>query len=438
MAITQCNSLEQLETCIRNPSSFVPTFEFRVRSFDLPLDAQDVAYLGTTIKPFADEVSVINNGGTVNRSMNSKNFEQPEYQLPANFIALGICVLAYVEPYGMGIDGNLLTTQANVLAMTKQPYSPDNYYEGFDATLVNNAGVASVCPTILDWGSPTWTFSDWFFKTYRMSVQCQVQSNVHEVLNERLIDMGNCCVDTSKEGFSNANGDWLDACTMTNSRLRAIQLAGLQPDLSAVGLPAMADMGFFQPLNAKATYDVRQGVVANQMTADGLRLPPQPVAFGGVQAAGQHKWYKFDVPRFIRAHRNIKIQMERLPEDLPNWVRMVRSAGMSMNSGVIPTGGGAAKIGDIVVGDASYTAYLKTLRGKLPGGRVSIGIGLKGLLVDDSMCTNDFEQFINGLSAGEAADAFNWTGGPATSNAAVVDAGKAIFGSKGGCGSCGT
>lgn len=414
---TQCNSPEQLETCLRNPGVLVPTFEFRLRTIDLPLDAQDLSYLSESIKVFADEQSVCATNGATARVSQSKNMEQPEYQLPADFIALGVCALAYVEPYGVAIDGNLFAYD-QMCAVPPPPrdvISPDVWFNETQAWLGSNLDGAGAfiegCPAQLDYGIATWKFVDWFFKTYRMSVGCQVSSNVHEVLNERLVDMGNCCIDTSKTGFSNTNGSIKEAVVLTNARMA--QIAGtpcLIPSLGVVGLPnpSAHTLGQFKPINANVTQ--RFDRADDDYTVVPVRYTVQPQAFGGIEAAGAHRWFKFDVPRVIRAHRNIKITLEREIDDTPNWVRMIREGSVHICSNLSSC---SPTLNEFVVGDHSYTARVRSTLARIPGGRIMIGIGLKGLLLDGSLCS-DVEMLFNNMSAADAYTRYGWTGGPTT------------------------
>ena len=440
MACTTCKSPEHLEQCLANPGVLVPSFEFRARTIDLPVDQQDLSYLSTEIKVFAEEqpVTGITN---VARSTTSKNFEQPEYQLPADFIALGVCVLINVEPYGMGVDGTYLGTPDQVCALPFDPVSPDVIFDEEDAFNVPNRAQFSLttqCPAQLSYGHATWKFADWFIKSYRMAVQCQSASNVHEVLNERLIDMGNCCADSSKEGFSTATGDYLEAVRLVNERLLNIWgTPALYPNAPLSTIPALtaANFGLFQPLNAQAELVQGGGGATPRRiltTAKRLAVPPQ--AFGGLQSAGTGgRWFKFDVPRVIRAHRNIKISLQSLPDDQPNYIRMLREAMVRPCSTPISCATDS-RSHRIVVGDASsYTAYARSTMARIPGGRIQIGIGLRGLLLDPSICS-DVESIFNNMSAAECTARFGWTGGQCNSldpqRVAAGSIGK-IFGSCG-------
>lgn len=444
MVCTACTSPEQIDMAMQNPGSLVPTFEFRIRTIDLPLDAQDISYLDTEIKVFAEEESVTTPSGA-SRMTTSRNFEQPEFQLPTDFIALGVCALAYVEPYGMGVDGNVFGPPAAVCALPFDLLSPDVLYneQGAFPAPGNTQFTActTMCPAQLDFGTSTWKFADWFFKTYRMSVGCQISNGVHEILNERLIDMGNCCADTAKEGFSTAFGSYAEAVRLVNEKLIAMagQTALLPPATAAGPAITLNNMGLFQPLNAHAELVQNAGdntaPTGRRIRTTAERLTVQPQAFGGVQAGGAGlKWYKFDVPRVIRAHRNIKISLNRYDEDLPNWIRMIREGSIrTCDPATFCTGTTRTQI---VVGDASsYTAYARSTMARIPGGRIQIGIGLKGLILDASLC-NDVESLVNNMSAAQCA-ALGWKGGPCgqydTASPTVASLTKALSSGAVGC-----
>ena len=262
-------------------------------------------------------------------------------------------------------------------------------------------------------GYPTWEFAEWFLKTYRLSVNCQISNLTKEIMNERLIDMGNCCSDVSKEGFGTSNVSALSMARALNDRLNA--MTAPFPDYADANLPAIGDPGQFSLLNYDDWFDHADGDFhADPLNYEWERAGVQ--AFGGPQATGTHKWWKFDVPRLIRAHRNIKITLQRSPsgQDEANWQRMIRAGAIHGCMTPMHCLDDSIATGTMYVGSGSTTTIVHALQAYLPHGRVQIGIGLKGLILENNMC-NDVESFFGNMTGAEALEKCGWIGGPCTS-----------------------
>ena len=147
-----CRNMTDLATCLQAPSHAVPTVEFTVYNFELPLNQADVNFFNQgEINIFATRNTVATPNGQPSIS-SSRNLTDMTLTFDVPFVLMGLCVYAYSDPVSTTVPGN--TFDRAIVTASGAPASPDTLYSNaaLAQLLTGNpaATAASVSPAVLD------------------------------------------------------------------------------------------------------------------------------------------------------------------------------------------------------------------------------------------------------------------------------------------------
>lgn len=371
-----CNTVDELIQCARLPMHAYPTVEFALRNIELPLNRDDYEWLNSNeINMFGID-SFTNQRPSIARGRNTTG---PTFTVDTPTIATGVCIFAYGEPYSTVVEGNQF---GPTTALTEIPASPINLRNQalalaalFNAGAVP-AGLTMHCPAQLDWGGPTWRLIWAFLNSFRLQFNCP-NSGYDIIMDERLVDIGNCCSLIDFSGLSDAK----TPATFITRRMNA-RLAGLVNNLPTAlnvsdGYVPIQDPGYFIPINCEQNSDFE--ITPNRAVAD-FAAYGRPAALPAIE-----NWYRLPFPMPLDANTKLKLLFERSNGDEDYQVRL-NDEGIIRNCvGPVPAIAGGLfpihednKARDATGGDASFT--------QIPGGMLRLGVGIKGFQVREGVC----------------------------------------------------
>lgn len=369
---TPCRNMTDLAACLQAPSHAVPTVEFTVYNFELPLNQADVNFFNQgEINIFAQRQTVTTPNGQPSIS-SSRNLTDQTLTFDVPFVLMGLCVYAYSDPVSTTVPGNTFGPRA---AVTNGIASPDNMYS--DQAFVDALAGPPIPPgtinlfssAALDWGGPAWRFIWAFMHAYRLVMRCPTSS--YEILmDEALADIGNCCGQTQFEGFGNSSIDHNYLVQRTNDRLASL----------AYPIAGWADPGVFFPQNVH----VGTNAAHTAFVIDPQKLMPQQASYGRpFSTPTVEQWYRLPCPIPFPAVPQPKLKISLVQEagDQSYLQRMLQEATGALNQ--VITG---LPDDTFPVTPVGPSARGITRNQKIPGGQLRIGIGLKGFEVRESVC----------------------------------------------------
>ena len=417
-----CKSKEDIDRFLACDPAHMPVVEANLRNVALPLCADDYNFfLGTDsvtgaqtgVDYFANPQS---GGAPFNpRSMSrAAGLVRSGLKFRTDFILDSICVQVHCEPNAWALDGNQFSPQTTVDA-SGIPASPDLPWAGPDnpfgyytaGTAINRVNAQ------LEWGGPTWRAAHWFLQAFRLKMQCPSAANVHELLNERLTDLGNCCLGTSYEGFGKSKASPIMGVRLTNGRLAALRAAAQFPVIAQQRLAlgngitaANQDVGYFIPFNCTQTPNEALGLVNRTP----IRMGVVDESYGSqdVSPGAASKWYRLPIPRVIEHDENIEIILQTdTAGDIDFLDKMfmemtIMTATGNVGASPVPGVNGLAETaGTYMLGDGPYTTLAGTGYVRIPGGFMRVGLALKGFMLDANVCSS-VRGYYNNLTLAEA------------------------------------
>ena len=415
MKSSMCTTADQLAECITCDPTNMPVVEGNLFQTSAPISQGDVNFLSggvdqnnqqTGIDFFSDAgpsantdptnpISASRDGGLVRVGLRFRT----------EFILDSICVKLHCEPQAMAIDGNQFFNQSQV---TEVPTSPEEF--NWDVPLSDGTWLQH-CNAQLEVGSPIWRASHWALQAYRMSLQCPSSPRIHEIMKQRLVDLGNCCLGTEYEGFGMTDASPRDFVNNTNRKLFSLTSSAQCPILPtdpSQGISCVSngitaanqDLGYFVPFNARQKWNMDPASPYAHRYTEASRMKVAHSAFGSaVTSPGAFKWFRLAIPRVIGKDENIEISLTRSPQDAEFFQRMIRELSYQACSTMLPnqTRGVVA----ITLGDgASYTSMTSANYVRIPAGLWRFGIALKGWLLDANLC-GTVKQRMNSMSLTE-------------------------------------
>jgi hypothetical protein len=428
-----CKTKEDIDRFLACDPAHIPVIEANLRNVLLPLCADDHNFFqgfdaATGAQIGVDYFANPQGGGQAfnPRAMSrGAGLVRSGLKFRTDFILDAICIQVHCEPNAWALDGNQFTTQALVLA-NGVPASPVHPWEAGAASIPwYGPGTAIALNRVnsqLEWGGPTWRAAHWFLQSFRLKMQCPSAANINELLNERVVDLGNCCLGTSYAGYGESEASPVKEVKFINGRLRALQTNNQLPVIPATRfsqgngiLAAGQEVGFFVPFNCEDTMTFVNGI--NGTVGTVKRTPERTYvkkeAYGSqdVSPGASSKWYRLPIPRVIQHDENIEIILQTDPNDIDFLDRMflemsvIQAAGAAGLNDIIPgltgsTGGGATGT-TAVMGDGTYTCLATKGYVRIPGGYMRVGIALKGWMLDANLCSS-IRGYYNNLSYTEA------------------------------------
>jgi len=371
--ITPCRTMTDLQSCLEADTHCVPTVEFTVRNFELPLNSNDLAFLAAPeINLFAARDVEARSTAAAQAYATSRNLTDTTLTFDVPFILLGICVYAYGDPYSTLVEGNQFYPQQCLADFNRLPASPMNLRRPLTAGLFGGDPPASfdeVEPAQIDWGGPTWRAISAFLHAYRLEMRCP-SSSYDLLMDEALADIGNCCSQIEWGGYGHSKTSHIRVTRNINDRLAA----------NRANMPGGTDPGFFVPINCEQD---ETGVITPQRYVGDEAAYGRPITMPAVE-----QWYRLPCPIPFPSipQPKLKITLKKANGDEGYVARMIQE--MSMDDRLNPVPGLASSqfpINDINpqqwVPDGGYGGFTR-----IPGGQMRIGIGLKGFEVRASVC----------------------------------------------------
>lgn len=379
-----CNTVDELIECAKLPMHAYPTVEFALRNIELPLSQTDYNWISSNeINLFGIDSLMRDNAA--NRIARGKNTTGPTFTVDTPTVVTGICVFAYGEPYSTVVEGNQFYPRSAMDNAATIPASPINLRQSLAADGVTPCwqkllpgGVAGnftgACPAQLDWGGSTWRFIWAFLNAFRLRFDCP-NSAYDTIMNERLVDIGNCCSLIDFSGLSDAKTPH----TFIARRLNAVMENITLPTSPATsdGSGTVAEPGYFVPINAEQNADGE--ITPNRMTAMDAAYG-RPAALPAVET-----WYRLPFPMPLDTNTKIKLILDKAEGDEDYFTRMIDEGVMRSCAGPIPSATGSHFRIDETDHDADddggYAGFTN-----IPGGMVRLGLGLKGFQVREGVC----------------------------------------------------
>jgi len=378
--------MPDLVSCLNAPLHTVPTVNFTVRNLEAPLNQEEYDFLTQSeINFFSTTQS--DRTGAASAYSKSRNVTDQTMTFDTPFVLLGICIYAYGEPNGMTVPGN--NFHGGVIPSL--PASP--------LTLRNNAALQAglfaegavpdgveICPARLEWGIPTWRAIWAFMHAFRLQMRCP--NSAYELLiDESLADLGNCCSQFDYQGYSSLKQGHIRLAQRVNHRLHEETM----PTQTGV-----TDAGIFVPINAEQHAD---GEIVPYNLAPDFTALGRPETEGAVE-----QWYRLPCPIPFIPSTKIKMTLKVGDSgDQPYLVRMLEELTMAQCISPVPDlNGGACNFPiaeDGVAADPDGGIACETY---LPGGKLRIGIGLKGFEVRGG-CADELAEMVVGKSFAEIA-----------------------------------
>ncbi len=371
-----CNTVDELIECARLPLHAYPTVEFAVRNVELPLDSDDYDWITSNeINLFGvDSFSPRGMAGKISRG---KNTIGPTFTVDTPVIVTGICVFAYGEPYSTVVEGNQFGPRVDIAGLDNTPASPINLRSNQLANLFEGGAAPSqntwACPAQLDWGGPTWRFIWAFLNAFRLRFDCP-NSAYDSIINERLVDIGNCCSLIDFSGLSDAKTPHTFITRRLNTRLAGITMPSTIQTYD--NSPAVTEPGYFVPINSEQNADGE--ITPNRMTAMDAAYG-RPAALPAVES-----WYRLPFPMPLDTNTKIKLIMDKAEGDEDYEQRMLDEGLMRSCASPIPGVGPNFRLDETehdADDDGGYAGFTN-----IPGGMMRLGLGLKGFQVREGVC----------------------------------------------------
>lgn len=374
------DTVDEILALAQLPLHAYPTVECAIRNIELPLNEADYNWVTS------NEINLFgidNFLGNLSRQTMTygRNMSQPTLQVANPVVITGVCVYAYGEPFSTVVEGNNFGPRSAVQGLDNLPASPINLRDSQKDALIPGAektfdseSLTTLCPSQLDWGGPTWRFIWAFLNAFRLRMECP-HSSYENLINERLVDIGNCCSLVDFSGLSDARAPHNYITRRINARLAGIDLPTSMATFD--GASAVTDPGYFVPINCEQNADGE--ISPNRMTAVEAAYG-RPAAMPAVEA-----WYSLPFPMPLDPNTKIKMILEKASGDEAYETRMLDEGLMRQCEGPIP----ALPSGRFPIDedahdadpDGGYAGYTT-----IPGGQMRLGLGLKGFEVREGAC----------------------------------------------------
>lgn len=381
-----CKVLEDLPSCLSAPAHAVPTVQYRLLNLDLPFDKSQVSlFQQQDINLFASNVTGTDQSGQAFET--SDNLIADTFSFTTPFIMMGVCIYAYGEPFGFAMDGNQFGSQATLEGLNAMPGSPMLLRS--DAAYLAQLGLPNplgandfACHSQLEYGSATWKAIWAFMNAYRIIVECPNTSSGEYLINELIADIGNCCSHAIPEGFGASKTSWIAYVRAVNERLRAIRTGQGLPDQTIAPFPvSTGDPGYFLPFNCEQSYNDGAG-----STVTPYRQPVDFAAFGREFINPTiEQWYRMTCPIPMDKDTKIRVYLHRNTGNNPYLDRFISEATMQKCMSPIP--GNANTVEMTEEAGAQVHTHEPSTFTRIPGGKLRIGVGLKGFFVKPKVCS---------------------------------------------------
>ena len=326
--------------------------------------------------------------------INSLHVKQP-------MVIDSVCFVLRADLEGAGMDGNLFGDMTSALAALSNgqglpsTQTPWGNWAMIQAAQTLLAAVSRY-PSQLDINRCAMRAARLAMECFQVSVNCPgAVHGRHEILRERLMDVGNCAFGPIASGVGLHKRAWLNSVLRANKRMQVMATNGLFPSTQTAGLfdfevPALTassqltdpSYGFFYPWNE---------VEARKSAAMGADIVPwqQPCideSLATLTVPGARHWVKLPRPLVLDRDDNIDIKFDVDQEDEHYRNHMLQNMcyqpPISMIRGLSTTQA-AAKL---LATSGAYCAAMTQLFTRVPVGILRFGFLMKGYMVDCDEC----------------------------------------------------
>lgn len=372
--ITPCRTMTDLQSCLEADTHCVPTVEFTVRNFELPLNQADLNFLDANeINLFAARQVEERSTTLVQPYASSRNLTDQTLTFDVPFILLGICVYAYGDPVASIVEGNQFYPQQALQDFNQLPASPMNPRQANNGALFGAGGAPQtfeeLCPAQIEWGSPTWRAVWAFLHSYRLEMRCP-SSSYDLLMDEALSDIGNCCSQVEWGGYGTSKMSHIRNTRNINDRLQ----------INRTTMPGGADPGFFVPINSELS-------VTPDVEITPQRYVGEEAAYGRpISMPAVEQWFRLPCPIPFPSipQPKLKITLKKANGDEGYLARMIQE--MAMDPCLNPVPGLGSGMFPTLENGAPLQTNGYGMMTRIPGGQMRIGIGLKGFEVRASVC----------------------------------------------------
>lgn len=392
----------------------LPTAQTTVKNLTAPLSDTDCRFwLGLDQRDFRQDVNLFVSPDALNPNPDDPRNESGT-TISSGLVDVGvrtkvpmlvdsICIVMRGELDLSGMDGNLIGDMTHVLdALTAGTDVPTSQNRISDLGLPS--GVRRYAAQ-LDINRCCLRAARYFMEAFQVSVMCPTSPNVHEMVRQRLVEIGNCCFGPRPDGFGANLRGYLQDIRRANERMHLLATRGTFPtpatsarfdmELTGVATQDMADplYGFFRSFNCEEARDLLTGTIAE--------TPVQQLSAiegaGSLAVPGASKWLRFRKPFVLDKDDNIDIKLSVDPTE-----EMFRSLALQQLcyqppisqiklSGQALTPAQLAAVLDST--DGTYTAHILDLMARVPTGTLRFGILLKGVMLDCNVCSDVKKMF---------------------------------------------
>jgi len=397
--VSPCKVLDNLSECLSAPAHCVPTVEYRLVNFELPIDDRQYQFFNLQeINLFVDDPLAEDQSDLVT----SSNLQARGLSMNAPFVMMGICIYAYGEAHALALDGNWYQGQEALEALAVFPGSPTLLRS--TATYLQRLGLPVdqvACQAQFDWGNPTWRAVWAFMHAYRIRVECPDTSTGEYLMDDTVADVGNCCSHALPEGFGDSKTNWIQYVRTVNDRLHEIQNGVGLPNVTNSDIPGVgstADAGYFFPFNVEQGFS---GADGSTSTVTPYRQPVDITAFGREYMNPTiEQWHRFACPIPLERESKIRIYFYKNNGSAPYLTRLLTELCMQRCIAPIATNTNPITLFEDDENPTTETQGYSTWT-KIPGGRLRIGVGLKGFFVRPQVCADLVSLVKNGALPGE-------------------------------------
>ena len=327
--------------------------------------------------------------------INSLHVKQP-------MVIDSVCFVLRADLEGAALDGNLFGDMTHALAaLLAGAGLPSTQTPWGNTAMANQASQPSLAavsryPSQLDINRCAMRAARLAMECFQVSVNCPgAVHGRHEILRERLMDVGNCAFGPIASGVGNNKRAWLNTVLRTNKRMQIMANNNLFPSQATANLfdfevPAAqgatqntdTNYGFFYPWNE---------VESVRATANTVQVVPwqQPVideSLSTLTVPGARHWVKLPRPLVLDRDDNIDIKFDVDQEDEHYRNHMLQNMcyqpPISMIRGLDATRAAA----QLLATSGAYTANMTQLFTRVPAGILRFGFLMKGYMVDCDEC----------------------------------------------------
>jgi hypothetical protein len=315
-----------------------------------------------------------------------------------------LCIVMRGELDFAELDGNIFGDMTHYLAALTAGVDLPSLQSRFQNFLEMGAyaGTVSRYAAQLDINACCLRAARYFMEAFQVAIGCPTSPNVHEIVRQRLIEIGNCCFGPRPDGLGTSQRGWLEDVRRANERMHLMAQRGLFPtaataarinmELSGIANQDLNDplYGFFRSWNASTT--ISNTNASHIESIHQYQTKSVDEAHAALTVPGAQKWLRFRKPFVLDKDDNIDIKLSVDPQEeifrqlaLQQLSYQTPISEVKLNNAPLS----AAQLAAVLsLQDGAYTANQSLLMARLPIGTLRFGILLKGVMLDCNVCSD--------------------------------------------------